>query len=102
MINVSSLNLRLKIIIAPAREIQIALLLAKKVTVLAKYLDFANVFSEESVNIFPEQSEVNKHIIKLKQGKQSPYETIYSLRPVELEIIKTYIKTNLVNGFIKA
>ena len=42
---------------------QIALLLAKKVTVLAKYLDFANVFSEKSANVFPEQTRANVHAI---------------------------------------
>ena len=31
-----------------------ALLLAKEVIVLAKYSDFADVFLEESANVFPE------------------------------------------------
>ena len=30
------------------------------------------------------------------------YRLIYSLRLVEFKILKTYIKTNLANGFIKA
>ena len=44
VIHISSLSLRLKIIIH----------LAKKVSVLAKYSDFANVFSEKSANILLE------------------------------------------------
>ena len=40
------------------------------------------------------------HIIKLEKGKQPPFDPIYNLRPVELETLKTYIKTNLAYGFI--
>lgn len=39
--------------------------------------------------------------IKLIDGKQSPYRPIYSLGMVELETLKTYIKINLANGFIR-
>ena len=79
-----------------------ALLLAKKVTVLAKCLDFADIFLKKSANIPPKQIGVNKHSIELEEGKQLPYGPIYSLRPVELEIFKTYIMTNLANSFIQA
>ena len=79
-----------------------ALLLVEKVTVLAKYLDFANIFCEESANVFPEQTIVNEHTIKLEKGKQSPYRPINSLELVEFKTFKTYIKTNLTNNFIKA
>ena len=78
------------------------MLLAKQVTVLAKYLDFANVFLEESANVLLEQTGVNEHAIKLEKGKQPPYGLIYSLRSVELKILKIYFETNLANGFIKA
>ena len=44
---------------------------------------------------------MNKHAIELEEGKQPPFRPIYSLGPVELETLKTYIKTNLVNGFIR-
>ena len=47
-----------------------------------------------------ENTGINKHVIALEKGKQLPYEPIYSLRPVELETLKTYIKTNLKTGFI--
>ena len=79
-----------------------ALLLAKKITVLAKYLDFADVFLEELANVLPEQTWVNEHAIKLEEDKQPPYEPIYSLCLVELKTLKIYIKTSLANGFIWA
>ena len=87
--------------IHPARKAQLALLLAEKVTVPTEYLDFTDVFLEKSANILLEQIGANEHIIKLEKDKQSSYEPIYSPRPVELETFKTYIKTNLPNGFIR-
>ena len=47
-----------------------------------------------------ENTGINEHAIKLKEDKQSSFKLIYSLRPVELETLKIYIKTILVNGFI--
>ena len=78
------------------------MLLAKEVTVPIEYSDFADVFSKKSANVSPERTRANDHAIKLEKGKQPPYGPIYSLGPVELEIFKTYIKTNLANGFIRA
>ena len=48
----------------------------------------------------PENTGINEHTIKLEKGKQSSYRPIYSLKPVELETLKTYIKTYLKTGFI--
>ena len=39
--------------------------------------------------------------MKLEEGKPLLFEFIYNLGPIELEIWKTYIKTNLANGFIR-
>ena len=50
----------------------------------------------------PENTGINEHVIELEEGKQPPFGPIYSLRPVELEILKTYIETNLANGFIRS
>ena len=101
MVHVSSLSLELKMTIQPAQEAQIASLLAKEVTVPAEYSDFADVFSKESAKVLPEHTGINKHAIKLKDGKQPPHGPIYNLGPVELETLKTYIKTNLANDFIR-
>ena len=48
-----------------------------------------------------ENTGINKHTIKLKRDKQLPFRPIHSLEPVKLEILKTYIKINLANGFIR-
>ena len=100
VVHVSSLGL--KIIIHSVRKAQMALLLAKKITVLIEYPDFANMFLKESVNVFTEQTGVNKYAIELDKGKQPPYKSIYSLEPVKFKTLKTYIEINLANGFIKA
>ena len=57
VIHISSLGSRMPI--HPARKAQLTLLLAKKVIVIAKYLDFANVFLEELANILPKQTSAN-------------------------------------------
>ena len=67
----------------------------------AEYSDYSNVFSAENAAELPENTEINEHAIELKEGKQPPFGPIYSLGPVELETLKTYIKTNLANGFIR-
>ena len=88
--------------IHPVKQAQMALLLAKKIIVLAKYLDFADTLLKKLANVLPEPSGVSKHIMKLGKGKELPYRPIYSLRPVELKTLKTYIKRNLANDFIWA
>ena len=100
VVYVSSLESRMTIHLA--RKAQLALLLVKKVTVLAEYSNFADMFSEQSANVLPERIGVNEHAIKLEEGKQPPYRPIYSLEPVELNTLKIYIETNLANSFIKA
>ena len=70
------------------------------VAIPAEYLDFEDVFSKKSATVLPEHTEINTYVIDLEEGKQPPYGPIYSLRPVELETLKTYIETNLANGFI--
>lgn len=81
-------------------EAQIAVLLAIKISILAKYLDFSDFFSKKLACKLLKHSRINKHSINLKPGKQPLYDLIYCLKSVKLEIFKTYIKTNLGNGFI--
>ena len=76
------------------------MLVAKEAKIPTKYSDFSDVFSEEKALILPEATEMNQHAIKLQKGQQPPYGPIYSLGPVELETLKTYIETNSANGFI--
>ena len=49
----------------------------------------------------PKNTSTNKHAIELQDGKQLLYEPIYSLGPIKLETLKTYIKTYLKTGFIQ-
>ena len=44
---------------------------------------------------------MNEHAIKLEEDKQPLFGLIYSLGPIDLETLKTYIETNLANGFIQ-
>ena len=55
----------------------------------------------EYVAKLPENTGIKKHAIKLEEGKQQLFGPIYSLRLVKLETLKTYIKTNLANNFIR-
>ena len=70
------------------------------IKVPAKYLDFSDIFSAEEALVLPEQTKLNEYAIELEDGKQPPYRQIYSLKLVELETLKTYIKTHLKIGFI--
>lgn len=45
-------------------------------------------------------TKINDHTIKLEKSTQLLFGPIYSLKLVELKILKTYIKTSLANGFI--
>ena len=49
---------------------------------------------------FPEYIGINDYTIELEKNKQSTFCPIYSLKPIKLETLKTYIKTNLANSFI--
>lgn len=87
----------------PFCKVQIALLKADKAPtiLLLQYSNFIDVFSPELVVELSEYTEINNHTIDLVNDKQLPYEPVYSLGPVELKILKTYIETNLVSGFIR-
>ena len=69
--------------------------------VLAEYSDYSDVFSLENAAKLLENTRINEHAIKLEEGKQPSFRSIYSLGPVELETLKTYIEINLANGFIR-
>lgn len=58
--------LKAKIFIHSAWEAQIALLLAKKVIILDKYWDFANIFLKKLAAKLLERFGINKYAIELK------------------------------------
>ena len=76
-------------------------MLAEEVRIPDEYSDFADVFSEAKALVLPKRTKLNEHAINLEDGKQPPYRPIYNLGPVELETLKTYIKTHLKTGFIR-
>ena len=85
------------------RQAQVGALLFDKTLnkVPAEYSDYSNIFLAENAVELPENTGMNKHAIQLEKGKQRSLDPIYSLGPVKLETLKTYIKTNLANGFIR-
>ena len=97
----ASFNLAPALRIFPDRVAQIVTLLNKKGKIPDKYADFANVFLEEKVLVLPKRTKLNEYAINLKNGKQPSYRPIYSLGPVELETLKTYIETYLKTRFIQ-
>ena len=84
------------------KQAQVEALLFDKafIKVLVEYSDYSNVFLAENTAELPENTGINKHAIELEKGKQPLFGPIHSLKLVELEILKIYIKTNLANSFI--
>ncbi len=72
------------------------------IEVTSEYLDYTDVFSFDFSIELPKNTSMNKHAIKLIEGKQPPYGLIYYFKPVELKILKTYIETYLKTEFIWA
>lgn len=66
-----------------------------------KYADFVDVFSPDLAMKLLENTRIKKYAIKLVDDKQPPYGLIYALSSVELEMLKTYIKSHLKTGFIQ-
>lgn len=68
---------------------------------MPKYIDFADIFSLVLAAELQKHIGINNYTIKLLNGKYPSYRPIYNLRPIESEIVKTYMKTNLANSFIR-
>ena len=101
VVYVAFLSLGSRVVIHPTQEAQIAALNTKEVIIPPEYSDYADVFSKASAAGLPKHTSINDHPIDLVDDKQPPYGPIYSLGPVELKTLKTYIETNLANGFIR-
>lgn len=100
VVYMSSFNLG-SMTIHPVCEAQMTALLTEKVTVLTVYNNFPDVFSKKSAEILQEKTGINEYFIKLVDSKQPCYKSIYNLSLVDLETLKSYIKTNLANSFIQ-
>ena len=92
-----------KILVNFKKQAQVGVLLFNKAPteISAEYSDYNNVFLAKNIAELPENTKIDKYVIKLKEDKQSLFGPIYSLGLVELKTLKTYIKTNLTNGFIR-
>ena len=66
-----------------------------------KYLNFTNIFLFNFRAKLSKNTNMNNYLINQINNKQLFYSLIYSLGLVKLEILKTYIKSNLANKFIK-
>ena len=93
-------SLTSKILIYLDCKDQIALFITKKITIPAKYSDFTNIFSKKLAKMLLQYIKINKHAIKLEEGKLPLYRPINSINLVELKTFKTYIETILANSFI--
>ncbi len=100
VVNISALEATT---IHPSRAAQIAALQWDKVCIEipAEYSDYGDVFSSDLAMELPENTGINELVIELLDGKQPPYKPIYTLSPVELETLKTYIETHFKTGFIQ-
>ena len=87
----------------PSRRAQIATIVPNEAStsIPTEYSDFADLFFPELASELPKHTEINDYAIKLVDDQQLPYRPIYSLGPIKLETLKTYIETNLKNGFIR-
>ena len=84
------------------KQAQVGALLFDKASteVSSEYSNYSDIFLAENIAKLPGNTRINEHAIKLVEDKQPLFGPIYSLEPVELKTLKTYIETNLANGFI--
>ncbi len=103
VVHIAALSVNLGDKVHPSRKAQIAHLKTDEALtkVPSKYANFADIFSPKLVVELPEHTRINNHAIELVDDQQLLYGLIYSLEPVELEILKAYIKNNLASGFIR-
>jgi len=64
-----------------------------------EYRDYADVFSKAKASELPPHGNYNLKI-DLEEGTSPPLGTLYSLSPVELSTLRTFINKNLNTGFI--
>ena len=66
VVHMTSLSLN-SMLIHPAREAQIVLLIAEEVKIPIDYSDFSDVFSEEKALVLPKIIDLNQHAIELQK-----------------------------------
>ena len=63
-------------------------------------MDYTNNFIFDLIIELSKNTNINEHGIIFVEGKKLFFRLIYSLKLVELEILKTYIKIHLITMFI--
>ena len=83
------------------KQAQVRVLLFDKasIEVSAEYCNYNDVFLANNAAKLLENIRINKYTIKLEKNKQPLFGSIYNLGSLKLKTLKTYIKTNLANGF---
>ena len=65
-----------------------------------QYIDYADVFSEESAGILPEHHPM-EHRIELQPGAEPPWGPVYPLSESELAVLREYLETSIAKGWIR-
>ncbi len=65
-----------------------------------EYHDFLDVFSHELMNTLFERR-LYDHKIQLQKSKTSIFESLYDMSQDELQVLKKYLKNNLIKDFIQ-
>ena len=103
IIYVVTLSIDLSNEMHPSSRAQIVYVKANKafIKVLSKYTNFGDIFLSLLTLKLLKYLGIKNYAIKLVDDQIPLYSLIYSLRLVKLEILKTYIKNNLVYNFIR-
>ena len=103
VIYIATFNINLVDKVYPLKKAQIAYLKADEafIKVLSKYADFTDIFLPKLTKEFFKHMGINNHTIELVDDLPLSCGPIYSLSLVKLGILKTNIKNNLANGFIR-
>lgn len=80
---------------------KIQVILLTNVEIFTKYSNFSNVFFLNYAIELLKHTKIHNYLIHLQNDKQLLYRLIHSLKLVDLEIIKIYIKANLIRSFIR-
>lgn len=84
------------------KEAQVGTLIFDEASIIdfAKYSNYSNILWVKNTAELLEYTRINNYTIKQKESNKPPFGSIYSLEPIELKTLKTYIKTMLANGVI--
>lgn len=69
--------------------------------ILSKYVNVGDIFFPNLTIQLPKHTGINNYVINLMNNQLLLYQPIYNLKLVKLKTLKTYIKMNLANNFIR-